>query len=209
MIDFEQWQKELDAAEAAALSTSGLETPTNMPLSAEDQAVHELCAQFSEVDLLTPAKPEATATAAAHETTDATEAEEAHEPPMDAPSLPASDCSFKRAIKGTESVEEAYMQLVGIADELCEELVLRKWDGSKDFVDAHINQLRVAYDSHQMEGLASSVARGLGKLKAGLETCAGNAYKTQGSVADVGELFLLTALAAHELRLALSEVYDC
>jgi hypothetical protein len=196
MIDFEQWQKELDAAEAVALCTSALETPTHMPLSAEDQAVHELCAQFSEADLLTPAASEAT------------EAEEAQEP-MDAHSLPASDCSFKRAIKGTDSIEEAYMQLVGIADELCEELVLRKWDGSKDFVDAHINQLRVAYDSHQMEGLASSVATDLGKLKTGLERCAGNAYKTQGSVADVGELFLLTALAAHQLRLALSEVYDC
>jgi len=189
MTDFEKWQSELDAAETAALS-DGASSNTTQQLSAEDQAVHDLCAQFSEADLLAPAPAEATEEVKAH-------------------SLPASALSFKRSITSTDSVEEAYNQLLGIADELCEDLATRHWDESRNTVEAYIDQVKVAHDSGQIAGLASSVAKAMGKLKHVCEIYSDGAVKTPGRVADVGELFLLTALSAHELRRALSEAYDC
>jgi hypothetical protein len=186
MTDFERWQQQLAADEAAALAGTSTQDGAPAPLCAEDQAVHDLWAGYCLETLL---------------------AEAAAQP--ETPPQAQSPLSFKRNVMPTESVEEAYQQLLGIADELIEELTIRQWDSSKDFVETHIANVRTAHDSRKMEGLAASVAQGLGKFKTGLEMLAGNATKTKSVVADVGELFLLTALSAHHLRYALSHAYDC
>jgi hypothetical protein len=199
MTEFEKWQKEFEEREA--LSSQTTTAAENAPLSEIDQAVHDLCMEFSEAAVLAAPAEQATETPT-EQTTKATA--EAH-------SLSASDFSlaFGRSVTSKETVEEAYQQLVGIAEELCEELVIRQWNGSKDFVDEHISHVQVAHDSGQIEGLVSSVNEALGRFKTGLERYAELATKTQSIKADVGELFLLTALSAHELRRALHEVYDC
>ncbi len=184
MTDFEKWQLELETAASRRVESEPAAPPV---LSELDMEVSSLCAQFSEADVL----------AASAKT------EEVQ------PEQPRTPLAFKRDVAAVETVEEAYAQLVGIAEELCEELELRKWGESKSFIEAHIGQLRIAHDSGQIEGLASSVVKALGRLKAGCERCASYAEKTQSVTADVGELFLLTALSAHELRRALNQVYDC
>jgi hypothetical protein len=186
MTDHEQWQQELDAAAARSLESE----PAPPVLSEIDLEVRSLCTQFSEADLL---------------------AAQAQEDKSDVnPQTPRTPLSFKREVGANETVAEAYQQLVGIAEELREELAGRKWDQSVDFIDTHISHVRTAYNSGQLAGLASSVAKGLGRMKTGCELFATRAVKMPGTqTADIGELFLLTALSAHELRRALNEVYDC
>jgi hypothetical protein len=191
MSNFEQWQRELE--EAAALSVTADSTAEKPPLSQEDQAVHDLCTGFSEADLL------------AFEAAGATEAVSLPEAQTDRFPIGFS----KRTIASTSSVEEAYHQLLGIADELCEDLVLRHWDICGEQVLAYINQVRMAHDSGQLAGLASSVTKSLSKFKHVCEMLGHGAAKIQRTTADVGELFFLTALSADELRRALCEVYDC
>jgi hypothetical protein len=190
MTEFEKWEQALNAAEAAALGAPATNEKGPAPLCEIDQAVHDLCQNYSEADLL--------AAAAA-----------APEPPETSAAQSRSRVhSFKASTDMSDDpVEEAYQQLLGIAAELLEEITARRWRHAKDFVDTHIEHIRAAHDRGKVKRLASSIARGLERFKAGLEMMARYAPKKQSQVADVGELILLTALSAHEFRRALCVAY--
>jgi hypothetical protein len=156
-------------------------TSEQAPLSEIDLAVRCLCEQYSEADLQEPVAAEK-------------------------PQL-LIQSGDSHANKG--SVEQSYQRLLSIAGRLREQLSILGFDPSREYIEESIDRLRVGHDSDQISGLASSIAQSLAKLKVTCESCAQNAEKPQGTDADLGQLFLLTAESAGELRQALSEVYDC
>jgi len=194
MKSFEDFQRELEANAAQIISSN--KTSWQPELTEVDLELLDICAGFNEAELLAAAEQaEEVSTAEDLRAKDKSQSD-----PLTHPTV------FSRPIVAG-SVDESYAQLAEISADLCEELQERHWDACNAFVGDFIVQMREAAESGRLAGLASYLVRGLDQLKSGCETFARTGMKTHND--EIGELFLLTALAAHELRQAMRLVYDC